>query len=235
MITTFEDIERQRCEHCRDCAGCCRDGTRAQAPSGLRVALLLVALAILAGVGAGAAMPAWASAAAPAAAGLPGDSLYRVEAQLTDQSGHAFAFAERAGHVQLATMFYATCPYVCPMIVDQLKAIERQLTDAERDRLRVLLITLEAEKDTPEVLAEVASKRRIDTRRWTLARPQPTDVRKLSAVLGVQYRKLPDGEFNHSSVISLLDREGRIVAQTSKLGGEPDAAFVEAIRKALAD
>lgn len=183
------------------------------------------------------AVAAIAALAAPALAApeLPSDSIYRVEATLTDQDSRDFAFAEAAGVVRLATMFYATCPYVCPLIVEQIKRIENELSPDERGRLQVLLITLEAEKDTPEVLTEVARKRGVDTGRWTLARPAAADLRKLSAVLGIQYRKLPGGEFNHSSVITLLDAGGRVLARTSKLGGEPDAEFVAAVRAALAE
>ncbi len=53
-------------------------------------------------------------------------------------------------------------------------------------------------------------------------------------LLDVQYRELDDGEFNHSSVITLLDPQGRVLARSSNLGGEPDAGFVETLRKALA-
>jgi len=216
--------ERQARECCPDCGAGCRDIP--VPPLATRVALaVLLLFASLGGLGiAGTAL----------AAPLPEDSIYRVEATLTDQAGRSFAFAEAAGEVRLATLFYATCPYVCPLIVDQLKSIERELDESERARLRVRLVTLEAEKDTPEVLAEVARKRRMDTSRWTLAQPRPEDLRKLAAVLDVQYRKLPDGEFNHSSVISLLDREGRVLARTSKLGGAPDPEFVAAVRRALA-
>jgi len=35
-------------------------------------------------------------------------------------------------------------------------------------------------------------------------------VRDLAAVLGVQYRRLPDGNFSHTSSIVLLDRAGAI-------------------------
>lgn len=223
MIVLDGEILRQCAEHCRDCSGACGDAARPPAFARFAGAVLacLVALAALLTAG-------------TASAALPQDSVYRVDAQLTAQDGRAFGFGDSDGHVRLATMFYATCPYVCPLIVDQIKAIEHQLEPGERERLRVLLITLEAEKDTPEVLAEVARKRRIDTGRWTLARPLPADLRKLSAVLGVQYRKLPDGEFNHSSVITLLDAQGRVLAQTSKLGGAPEAEFVAAIKAALA-
>lgn len=216
--------ERQARECCADCCRGCRAIPLPGLAARLAAALLVLLLSLSGLTLAGAAL----------AAPLPEDSVYRVEAQLTDQTGRSFAFADAAGEVRLATLFYATCPYVCPLIVDQIKSIERELSEDERARLRVLLVSLEAEKDTPEVLAEVARKRRMDVPRWTLASPRPADLRKLAAVLDVQYRKLPDGEFNHSSVITLLDRDGRILAQTSKLGGTPDPDFVAAIRKALA-
>lgn len=169
-----------------------------------------------------------------ASAELPGDSIYRVQAQLTDSHGKPMAFADAAGHVRLATLFYASCGYVCPMLIEQVRRIENKLDEDERARLRVLLITVDPERDTPEALAALAQRRKLDTSRWTLAQPATADLRKLAAVLDVQYRELDDGEFNHSSVITLLDPQGRVLARSSNLGGEPDAGFVETLRKALA-
>ena len=63
----------------------------------------------------------------------------------------------------------------------------------------------------------MAGRHRADLARWTFARVSEAGVRKLAAVLNIQYRQLPDGEFNHSTVISLLDSEGRIAAQTSQM------------------
>lgn len=171
--------------------------------------------------------------AAALAEELPGDSVYQVEAALNDQSGRAMRFADAAGGVRLASMFYASCGYVCPLLIEQIRAIESQLESHQKQGLSVLLISLDPERDTPEALAKLARDRSLDLQRWTLARPQPDDLRKLSAVLGVQYRQLDDGEVNHSTVISLLDAEGRILAQTSKLGAKPDPGFVDAVRAAL--
>jgi protein SCO1/2 len=58
-------------------------------------------------------------------------------------------------------------------------------------------------------------------------------VRQLSGVLGLQYRQLPDGEFNHSSELILLDADGRIAARTTVIG-RIDPAVVKAINGALA-
>ena len=58
-------------------------------------------------------------------------------------------------------------------------------------------------------------------------------MRKLAAVLGIQYRQLDDGEFNHSSALVLLDAQGRIAARTETIG-TTDAAFIAAIDATLA-
>lgn len=167
-------------------------------------------------------------------ADFPGDSVYRVSAALTDQNGQQQTFADFAGHVRLATLFYASCGYVCPMLIEQLRRIESLLSDTERSRLRVLLISLDPEHDTPQALTELAERRKLNLARWTLVQPAAEDLRKLSAVLGVQYRQREDGEFNHSSVITLLDAEGRVLAQTSNLSEKPNAEFLNALHKALA-
>jgi len=164
---------------------------------------------------------------------LPGASIYQLDAELTDQNGRRSRFADGAGSVRLVSMFYASCKYVCPMIVDQLKRIEHELDDGQQQRLRVSMISFDARHDSPEVLSKLATERHIDGERWSLMQPRPADVRPISALLGIQYRELPDGGFNHSSVISLIDADGRILARTDQLGAKPDPAFVDAVRAAL--
>lgn len=165
-------------------------------------------------------------------ASVPGDSVYQSNAALTDQDGRALHFADGRGKPRLVSMFYSSCPYMCPLIIDTIKMTEHALPEADRKRLEVLLISFDAERDTPAALKALAGKRHIDTPRWTLAHADATDVRSLAAVLGIQYRQLQNHEFSHSSVLVLLDAEGRIVARSEKLG-EPDADFVAAVARLL--
>ena len=171
--------------------------------------------------------------AAPlAAAELPGDSIYRLPIALVDHNGHGFALAERGGKPQLLSMFYTSCPYVCPLIIDTLKKTQRALDDEERARLQVLLVSFDPERDTPQRLHEVFAERKLDASSWTLARTDEASVRKLAAVLDIQYRALANRDINHSSALILLDTEGRIVARTDKIG-ELDPEFVASVRQAL--
>jgi len=53
----------------------------------------------------------------------------------------------------------------------------------------------------------------------------------LAAVLGVQYRALDNGDFDHASVLVLLDAGGRVLARSRKTG-VPDPEFLAAVRAA---
>lgn len=175
-----------------------------------------------------------AIAASPPAP-LPADSVLQVDGRFVAQDGRAFALAERRGTPQLVTMFYASCPYMCPLLIDAAKGVDRALTPAERARLPVLLVSFDGARDTPEALAALAAKRRLDAPRWTLATADAATVRKLAGALDIRYRALADGGFNHAGVLVLLDAEGRILARTETVGAVPDPAFLDAVKDAVKD
>lgn len=169
---------------------------------------------------------------AHAATSLPRDSIYQLDVRLTDQDGKTWPLAARQGRVQLVSMFYSSCTMVCPMIVDTLKLTRKAVDEADRDRLDLLLISFDPARDSVSALQQYAERRKLDAPRWTLARAEPAATRQLAALLGVQYRPLPDGDFNHSSELLLLDEDGRIVARTAIIG-RLDPEFVEAVKKTL--
>jgi len=171
--------------------------------------------------------------AAPTPIPLPRDSVYHLAAQFTDAQSHRFAWSSKRGQPQLVSMFYTSCKFVCPMIVESGKVIEQSLSADERARLGVTLISLDPKRDTPQVLARMQRERDIDPARWTLVRPDPLDVGAIAGLLGIRYRALSDGEFNHTTVLVLLDADGRVVARTEQVGGRPDPSFLAAVRRTL--
>ncbi len=166
------------------------------------------------------------------AAELPGDSVYQLQTPMVDQDGKSFTFASLRGKPRLITMFYTSCPYMCPLIIDTARMTERELDENQRAKLSVLMVSFDAKRDDPATLKAQADKRKIDTRRWTLARTDASNVRKLAAVLGIQYRQLDDGEFNHSSLLILLDSDGRVVARSDVMG-KTDPEFIAKIKTVL--
>jgi protein SCO1/2 len=168
---------------------------------------------------------------ASATAALPTDSLYQLPASLTDQDGRQFDLATRRGAPQLVSMFYTSCEMACPLIFETIHSNLKALPPAEQRAMRVLMISFDPARDSVQVLKQTAQAHGCDER-WTLARGGEATVRKIAAALGFQYRRLSNGEFNHSSLIELLDADGRLVAKTGKLG-KVDDALVQATRHAL--
>jgi protein SCO1 len=161
---------------------------------------------------------------------LPETSVYQLALPLQTQDGQAATLDLHRGQPVLVSMFYTRCGYVCPLLLHSLQRLDAGLDPEVRGRMRVLVVSFDPEHDTPEVLAATAEKYRLDGTRWTLAQASAADVRKLAAALNIQYRQLPDGEFNHATIITLLDREGRIVARTSR-PSQPESEFSDALRR----
>jgi protein SCO1/2 len=87
--------------------------------------------------------------------------------------------------------------------------------------------------DTNSVLKALAKKQEVDETRWRLVRTNESSVRELSAVLGISYRKLDDGNYNHASVLTLLDRNGVMVAKLDGLGS-PTETILQAMKQQTA-
>ena len=164
---------------------------------------------------------------------LPANSIYQLAVPLTNQEGKSSNLIDRRGQPLLISMFYTGCQFVCPRIVDALKKTEESLTPAERSRVPVLMVTFDPARDDVAALKEVINERHLNSAQWTLARTDERHVRKLAATLAIQYRALPSGDFNHTSVLILLDAEGRIAGRTSTIGAA-DPTFVKLVKKVAA-
>ena len=199
----------------------------------------VVAIAAVAGLlasGVAAAPPAAAEEhrhKATEAAPPRGDSIYALSASLVDQSGRPVGLDLFRGRPVLISMFYATCPDSCPLLIADLQRIERELHPRIRADLRIVLVSLDPARDTPEVLRALARARGVDESRWRLLRAPEDTVREIAAILGIKYRRLPGGNFNHSSVITLLSPDGVILTRDEAIGG-PHTALLRSLQSAQA-
>ncbi len=171
---------------------------------------------------------------APAAvAPLPDTSIYQLESTWLDQSGQETSLADGRGTVTMVAMIFTNCSYACPRIMADLAGIEAGLSPDELARVNWLLVSMDHERDLPEVLAAYAQKHELDTERWTLLHGDAGAVREIAATLGVRYKKNPGGDYAHSNLISVLDADGVIHEQLEGLGIEASKG-VAAIQSALA-
>ena len=72
--------------------------------------------------------------------------------RLTDHHGKARTLADFRGKAVVMFFGYTQCPDVCPTTMAEMKAVMQQL-GADAQRVQVLFITLDPERDTRELLA----------------------------------------------------------------------------------
>lgn len=171
---------------------------------------------------------AHAGHAAPPAGEMPGDSLYQLPVHFSTAGGDHLMLQHYRGEPVVVTMFYGTCKAACPLLIRAMTDTAASLPVADRDKVRFLMVTLDPERDTAEALQTLAREHGLAAPRFELARTDANGVRLLAASLGIRYRRLPDGNFSHSSILTALDGEGVPKARTERLvGADPD--FVSAI------
>lgn len=152
-------------------------------------------------------------------------SLYQIESTWQNQDGETAPLSQLAGRPQIVAMAYTTCQFACPRLLADLKAIEAQFAAGPGERPGITLITFDPERDTPEQLRRYAAEQKLDLDHWTLLRGDPGDILELANLLGVRYQQLPNGEFSHSNIITLLDPGGEVKAQINGLGAAPTPIF----------
>jgi protein SCO1/2 len=160
---------------------------------------------------------------------ISGDSLYQLPVELTAANGATFELSSLRGKPLIVTMFYSRCTSVCPMLTHELQQLMSRLSTLERVRVQILMVSFDSAGDSPATLTAFKSKHQIAGDNWLIAKASARDVRSLAAVLGIQYRELPDHSFNHSAVVSVTDRGGTVRARTSDLN-DSDGTFIAAVR-----
>ncbi|KPD23790.1 SCO family protein [Idiomarina zobellii] len=73
-------------------------------------------------------------------------------------------------------------------------------------------------------LADYVKQYNLNSDSWVFLHGEDQDIRTLATVLGVRYRKRPDGDFDHSNLITVLDKNGVIEHRVEGLGQPMDKA-----------
>ncbi len=152
---------------------------------------------------------------------------------LTERSGQPVTLADLKGKVWVADFFYSACPGPCPMLSSRLSALQKAVGDD--DRIRLVSISTDPEKDTPEVLRKYADKFGANSR-WLFLTGSKDAIRSLA----FDNIKLPFSEqpgsaepIIHSTRLILVDQAGTLRGLYDGLDAGDPALIVRDLRRLL--
>lgn len=155
---------------------------------------------------------------------------------LMDYQGHAVSSEDFSGSYQLISFGYTFCPDICPTTLSKMSLIMSKL-GKQADRLQPLFITVDPERDTPEVLHRYTA---FFNPRIIGLTGSPELVRRAADNFKVQYEKhlepgaAPDKySVDHSVGMYLLGPDGSFLAKFAY--GAPNAEVAERIKALMAE
>jgi protein SCO1 len=155
--------------------------------------------------------------AAPLAADEPSSRLAFIQdapaLTLSDQNGDKFSSADLKGKVWLVSFVFTTCNGSCPATTHRMGQVQELLKEkglTKDEKVRLVSITLDPARDTPEVLRDYMKLYDADPRSWTFLTGTSDDVKKVIAAWDMWAKPAANGQLDHPSRIFLVDRKGTV-------------------------
>jgi len=175
-----------------------------------------VAIAILAAVAVGVSFALHERATAPpslrAGTALP-EPRALADFNLADQDGQPFSREDLRGRWTLVFTGFTNCPDICPLTVASMADLRRRLA---RDDIQFLFVSVDPERDTPEVIKRYLAHFDPGLIGATGTR---ADVEKFTAGLGLAQVVNPGAgdeyTVDHSTALVLIDPETRLAGYFS--------------------
>lgn len=171
--------------------------------------LILWSLVVVAAIATGIAV--WALRARP----LPGPQIASSLAdiggpfRLMTHKGQPFGDADLRGRPHLLFFGFTHCPDVCPTTLSELTQRYEAL-GKDADKLTTLLVTVDPERDTPELLKEYMAA--FDPR-FIALRGTNAETEAIASAYKAYVKKVPlEGggyTMDHTTIVYMLDRKGR--------------------------
>ena len=132
---------------------------------------------------------------------------------LISQDRARVSLSDFRGKVVAIAFIYTYCTDVCPMLTAHMASVQEKLGPAFGPEIAFVSITVDPERDTPEVLKEYAQNFGADLKAWSFLTGDPAVVCEVGRKYGVIAKKTADGDVDHTLLTSLIDPKGILRVQ----------------------
>jgi protein SCO1/2 len=132
--------------------------------------------------------------------------------QINDMNGKTVNWNDSKGKVRLVYFFYSNCPDVCLPTTYLMSRVQDDLMDKGYwgNKTAFFSITFDPTHDTPEKLKQFSSQYVKDASGWYFLRQDEKPTFDLAEKFGVTIVKDKDGNFMHTNILVLVDKDNNI-------------------------
>ena len=144
------------------------------------------------------------------------------EFSLTSQDGGRVTLADFRGKVVAVTFIYTLCTTTCPVLTPMMSFVQDQLGPNFGTKIAFVSITVDPERDTPQVLKEYAQAFDANLAGWAFLTGTPDAIRDVTRRYGVFASKTANGDVDHTFLTSIVDPRGILRVQYVGVRFDPD-------------
>lgn len=141
------------------------------------------------------------------------ESIFVLDSKWQNQEGQELQLKDLKGKNLVVVMIFTSCTTACPILVADMRAVAAKIDPKKLKETTMLLVSIDPENDTPEVLKAYAKQNNMYGEPWLFIRSDKESVRELANVLAVKYKKISPIVFSHSNIISVFNKNGEMVDQ----------------------
>jgi protein SCO1 len=142
--------------------------------------------------------------------------------KLTSQDGKLITLADLRGKVVAVTFIFTLCSATCPVLTPMMSLVQDRLGSDFGTNVVFVSMTVDPERDTPDVLKLYAQMHGADVRGWSFVTGEPAVVQDVIRRYGVFAAKAADGDIEHSFLTSIIDRRGILRVQYLGVRFDPE-------------
>jgi protein SCO1/2 len=132
---------------------------------------------------------------------------------LTSQDGARVSLTDFRGKVVAVTFIFTSCADTCPLLTAKMAQMQDELGSNFGAKIVFVSITVDPERDTPEVLKQYAQNFDANLAGWTFLTGDPAVLREVERNYGLFAAKARDGSVDHTFLTSIVDRQGKLRVQ----------------------
>jgi protein SCO1/2 len=141
---------------------------------------------------------------------------------LTSQDGTPVALADFRDKVVAVTFIYTSCMDACPVLTALMAHVQDKLGPDFGKRVAFVSITVDPERDTPEVLKRYAETFGAHLNGWAFLTGDPAAIQDVVRRYGAYAAKNAAGQVDHTFLTSIVDRKGTLRVQYLGVRFDPD-------------
>jgi protein SCO1 len=144
------------------------------------------------------------------------------EFALTSQDGVRVTLGDLRNKIVAVTFIYTSCEDTCPLLTAKMAQVQDDLGPNFGSKIAFVSITVDPERDTPDVLRKYAESFGANLGGWSFLTGTPESIREVVQRYGIFATKSVGNDVDHTFLTSLIDRHGALRVQYLGVRFDPE-------------